>query len=57
MINFIKKIRTKYEENSNNFNTLQKIVLAEANTKIKTATQGLLWLNRYLLNKINILED
>ncbi|KAJ2724307.1 hypothetical protein GGI07_002081 [Coemansia sp. Benny D115] len=49
----IAKIRAKYDSDPAAFNTLQKIVLAEAvpdsSGKLdRTATQGLLWLNRGL---------
>ncbi|KAJ1896664.1 hypothetical protein LPJ66_003854 [Kickxella alabastrina] len=44
----IKKVRTKHESNPEAFNTLEKIVLAEAGTSDRTATQGLLWLKRGL---------
>ncbi|KAJ2379183.1 hypothetical protein IW150_000342 [Coemansia sp. RSA 2607] len=44
----IEKIRTKHASNPAEFSTLQKIVLAEAGTKDRTATQGLLWLKRGL---------
>ncbi|KAJ1917301.1 hypothetical protein IWQ60_001791 [Tieghemiomyces parasiticus] len=44
----ITKVRTKYATDPAAFDTLQKIVLSEANQKDKTATQGLLWLKRGL---------
>ncbi|PVU95354.1 hypothetical protein BB561_001868 [Smittium simulii] len=44
----IKKVMTKYNSDKQSFNTLQKIVLSEVNSKDKTATQGLLWLKRGL---------
>ncbi|KAI9506867.1 hypothetical protein GGI25_000105 [Coemansia spiralis] len=44
----IGKVRTKYESDPKAFDTLQKIIVAEAGTKDRTATQGLLWLKRGL---------
>lgn len=44
----IKKIRTALLANPAQNGTLQDLVLGEANTKSKTATQGLLWLSRGL---------
>ena len=44
----IKKIREYLLKNPANAATLQDLVLAEAGTKSKTATQGLLWLSRGL---------
>lgn len=44
----ITKVRTKYDSDPQAFETLQKIVLAEAGSKDRTATQGLLWLKRGL---------
>ncbi|KAJ1768194.1 hypothetical protein IW140_005716 [Coemansia sp. RSA 1813] len=48
MTNNIEAIRTKYKSDPAAFDTLQKIILAEAATKDRTATQGLLWLKRGL---------
>ncbi|KAJ1972748.1 hypothetical protein H4R35_004506 [Dimargaris xerosporica] len=48
MLGNIKKIRDKYLVNPVAYNTLQKIVQAEAGQKDRTATQGLLWLKRGL---------
>ncbi|KAJ2537904.1 hypothetical protein EV175_006582, partial [Coemansia sp. RSA 1933] len=45
---FYVKVRTKYESDPAAFDTLQKIILAEAGSKDRTATQGLLWLKRGL---------
>ncbi|KAJ1960915.1 hypothetical protein GGI12_003541 [Dipsacomyces acuminosporus] len=42
----ITKVRTKLESNPAEFDTLEKIILSEAGTKDRTATQGLLWLKR-----------
>ncbi|KAJ2656838.1 hypothetical protein IWW48_004816 [Coemansia sp. RSA 1200] len=42
------KVRTKYKSDPEAFDTLQKIIAAEAVTKVRTATQGLLWLKRGL---------
>lgn len=44
----ITKIRTKLLADPAGSGTLQDLVLSEANTKTKTATQGLLWLSRGL---------
>ncbi|KAJ1654700.1 hypothetical protein GGF44_005234, partial [Coemansia sp. RSA 1694] len=44
----INKVQAKYDSDKAAFNTLEKIVLAEAGTKDRTATQGLLWLKRGL---------
>ncbi|KAI8320998.1 glycolipid transfer protein [Martensiomyces pterosporus] len=44
----ITKVRAKLESGPAEFDTLEKIVLAEAGTKDRTATQGLLWLKRGL---------
>ncbi|KAK6202560.1 glycolipid transfer protein domain-containing protein [Scheffersomyces amazonensis] len=44
----ISKIRTKLLSDPVGSGTLQDLVLSEANTKTKTATQGLLWLSRGL---------
>lgn len=44
----ITKIRTKLLADPAGSGTLQDLVLSEANTKSKTATQGLLWLSRGL---------
>ena len=44
----ITKIRNKLLEDPANSATLQDLVLTEAKTKTKTATQGLLWLSRGL---------
>jgi hypothetical protein len=44
----IKKIRTKLLSDPANSSTLQDLILSEAGTKTKTATQGLLWLCRGL---------
>ncbi|PVU87155.1 hypothetical protein BB559_006190 [Furculomyces boomerangus] len=44
----ITKVYTKYNTDKQKFNTLEKIVLDEASSKDKTATQGLLWLKRGL---------
>ncbi|OLY84693.1 Pleckstrin homology domain-containing family A member 8 [Smittium mucronatum] len=44
----ISKVSKKYESDKSKFDTLQKIVLNEAQSKDKTATQGLLWLKRGL---------
>lgn len=48
MTNNINKIKTKLLADPANASTLQGLVLSEANTKTKTATQGLLWLSRGL---------
>ncbi|KAI3407083.1 hypothetical protein KGF56_000070 [Candida oxycetoniae] len=42
------KIRTRLLQDPINSSTLQGLVLSEASTKTKTATQGLLWLSRGL---------
>ncbi|OMJ16509.1 Pleckstrin homology domain-containing family A member 8 [Smittium culicis] len=42
------KVTKKYESDKVRYDTLQKIVLSEAQTKDRTATQGLLWLKRGL---------
>lgn len=44
----IGKVRTKLLADPANASTLQDLILSEANTKNKTATQGLLWLCRGL---------
>ncbi|KAJ2238276.1 hypothetical protein H4R99_006847 [Coemansia sp. RSA 1722] len=44
----INKVRTKFLTNPLQFDTLEKIIYAEAGTKDRTATQGLLWLKRGL---------
>ncbi|PVV02807.1 hypothetical protein BB560_002729 [Smittium megazygosporum] len=44
----IKKVLAKYNTDPKKFDTLQKIILSEAGSKDKTATQGLLWLKRGL---------
>lgn len=44
----IQKIRAKLLADPAGANTLQDLILSEANTKTKTATQGLLWLSRGL---------
>ena len=44
----ITKIRKKLLEDPVNSGTLQDLILTEAKTKTKTATQGLLWLSRGL---------
>lgn len=44
----IKKIRTKLLADPIKAGTLQDLILSEAGTKSKTATQGLLWLSRGL---------
>ncbi|KAJ2891710.1 hypothetical protein IWW38_003506 [Coemansia aciculifera] len=44
----IDKVQAKYDSDKVAFNTLEKIVLAEAGTKDRKATQGLLWLKRGL---------
>ncbi|OMJ11634.1 Pleckstrin homology domain-containing family A member 8 [Smittium culicis] len=44
----ITKVTKKYESDKVRYDTLQKIVLSEAQTKDRTATQGLLWLKRGL---------
>ena len=44
----IQKVRTKLLADPANSSTLQGLILSEANTKTKTATQGLLWLSRGL---------
>lgn len=44
----IKKIRAKLLADPINSGTLQDLILSEAGTKNKTATQGLLWLSRGL---------
>ncbi|KAJ2062289.1 hypothetical protein GGI17_002527 [Coemansia sp. S146] len=44
----IDKVQAKYDTDKVAFNTLEKIVLAEAGTKDRKATQGLLWLKRGL---------
>ncbi|KAJ1798930.1 hypothetical protein LPJ59_002175 [Coemansia sp. RSA 2399] len=45
---FYPKVRAKYSSDPVAFDTLQKIIIAEAVTKNRTATQGLLWLKRGL---------
>ncbi|CUM63440.1 uncharacterized protein PRCAT00001015001 [Priceomyces carsonii] len=44
----IKKVRTKLLSDPSGAGTLQDLILSEAGTKTKTATQGLLWLSRGL---------
>ncbi|KAJ2776516.1 hypothetical protein H4R18_005632 [Coemansia javaensis] len=44
----IAKVRAKYESDPAAFGTLEKIIVAEAKTGDRTATQGLLWLKRGL---------
>ncbi|KAJ1648516.1 hypothetical protein J3B02_000137 [Coemansia erecta] len=44
----INKVRTKFLISPLQFDTLEKIIYAEAGTKDRTATQGLLWLKRGL---------
>ncbi|KAJ2698932.1 hypothetical protein H4R19_005563 [Coemansia spiralis] len=44
----IGKVRAKYETDPKAFDTLEKIVRAEANSSNRKATQGLLWLKRGL---------
>ncbi|KAJ2007272.1 hypothetical protein GGI04_000579 [Coemansia thaxteri] len=44
----IDKVQAKYDSDKDAFNTLEKIILAEAGTKDRKATQGLLWLKRGL---------
>ncbi|KAJ2683836.1 hypothetical protein IWW39_005274 [Coemansia spiralis] len=44
----IDKVQAKYDADKAAFSTLEKIVLAEAGTKDRKATQGLLWLKRGL---------
>ncbi|KAJ2608903.1 putative glycolipid transfer protein [Coemansia reversa NRRL 1564] len=44
----IAKVKAKYDSDPKAYDTLQKIVLAEAGSKDRTATQGLLWLKRGL---------
>ncbi|KAJ2746232.1 hypothetical protein GGI20_001512 [Coemansia sp. BCRC 34301] len=44
----IDKVQAKYDSDKEAFSTLEKIVLAEAGTKDRKATQGLLWLKRGL---------
>ncbi|KAJ1813638.1 hypothetical protein LPJ75_003102, partial [Coemansia sp. RSA 2598] len=44
----IGKVRAKFLTNPLQYDTLEKIITAEAGTKDRTATQGLLWLKRGL---------
>ncbi|KAJ2749385.1 hypothetical protein IWQ56_007240, partial [Coemansia nantahalensis] len=44
----IEKVRAKYESDPKAFDTLEKIVIAEAKSGDRKATQGLLWLKRGL---------
>ncbi|TPX47184.1 hypothetical protein SeMB42_g01452 [Synchytrium endobioticum] len=49
MIGNVAKIRSKFLTNPASLPTLQSIVVAESKEKVKTATEGLLWLERGLL--------
>ena len=53
----ITKIRNKLLEDPANSATLQDLVLTEAKTKTKTATQGLLWLSRGLQFTAQAMRD
>lgn len=53
----IKKIREYFLANPEKAKTLQGLILSEAGTKSKTATQGLLWLCRGLQFTAQALQD
>ena len=55
-MNILQKIRTRYEATPELSDTLEKLVENEAGEKKRTATQGLLWLNRGLSFTCKALE-